>query len=70
MSLMQQVVQQLLQNLVAGELLELAPGSTIADLEEEILNAISHAPGFSCFHPVSSETNIVVRPRSGTLRFR
>ena len=47
MSLMQRVVQQFLQNLVDGNLLELVPGSTLADLEEELLAAISQAPGFS-----------------------
>lgn len=47
MSLMQRVVQQLLHQLIDAELLELVPGSTIADLEEELLAAIGQAPGFS-----------------------
>jgi hypothetical protein len=44
---MHRIVGQLLSELTAAELLELEPGATLEELEEEILEAMAHAPGFS-----------------------
>ena len=62
MSLMNRIIQQMLRQLIADELLELVPGATLAELEQEIVDAMSTARSFSQATPFLAE-QLVSSPR-------
>ena len=55
MSLMNRIVAQMLRELMNQELLELAPGTTVEDLESDLVSSMSQAPGFSQATPYLAE---------------